>query len=231
MAKHRFEYRDNGPWFAENVSVIGSFNQFDPAQGQMTKTGGTWTLDRELPPGEYMYRFLVNGEIEFNDPYANIYYPDDNNKLYSVILVDKDGKRRYNNTEYTVHIDSYSISGEITRDAHDSVRKTYDLNRDKQVVTRFGFSSVTGLHTVTAVWMSPDGKVFEYSENVLFTPEEDTRDPIYIWFWLSLERELLHGPWDIFLYIDGEFILEDTFDITVQKSLYESTMPLYPTRP
>ncbi len=55
---------------AESVSVIGSFNNWNPGKDEMTsdKDTGVWTLEiAKAKPGDE-YLFLINGELERRDP-------------------------------------------------------------------------------------------------------------------------------------------------------------------
>lgn len=45
------------------VQLAGSFNDWQPEQGQMRKQkDGTFRKRLELPPGEHRYKFLVDGQ-------------------------------------------------------------------------------------------------------------------------------------------------------------------------
>jgi len=48
---------------ASNVAVVGDFNNWDAKATPMTrtKTGGTWSVAIQLPPGRHVYAFVVNG--------------------------------------------------------------------------------------------------------------------------------------------------------------------------
>jgi Carbohydrate-binding module 48 (Isoamylase N-terminal domain) len=48
---------------AENVSVVGDFNDWDARATPMkrTATGGTWSIAVRLPAGRHVYAFVVNG--------------------------------------------------------------------------------------------------------------------------------------------------------------------------
>jgi hypothetical protein len=48
---------------AANVAVVGDFNNWDAKATPMTrtKTGGTWSVAIQLPPGRHVYAFVVNG--------------------------------------------------------------------------------------------------------------------------------------------------------------------------
>lgn len=47
---------------AQEVSVGGTFNAWDPARAPMSRTSdGTWHITLKLTPGIYEYKFLVDG--------------------------------------------------------------------------------------------------------------------------------------------------------------------------
>ena len=80
----------------------------------------------------------------------------------------------------------------------------------------FEFKEVTGLHSVTVVWFTPQGKVYEVAEANLFTPEGEEENPIKMWFWLDLNETITsnnYGMWLVKLFIDGQYILEDVFSL------------------
>lgn len=65
QAKIKFEY--SAPE-AEEVSLVGNFNQWDSQGNPMKKDKkGTWRAALTLEPGRYEYRFIVDGNWE-NDP-------------------------------------------------------------------------------------------------------------------------------------------------------------------
>lgn len=66
---------------AREVSVIGDFNGWTPGLALMHRTRGGWQLELPLPPGEYQYKFSVDG-VPVND------------LLSSTII--KDGKGSFN---------------------------------------------------------------------------------------------------------------------------------------
>ena len=53
---------------AESVSTAGDFNQWNPSSHPMRMDEeGTWRISVALNPGQYEYRFFVDGEWR-NDP-------------------------------------------------------------------------------------------------------------------------------------------------------------------
>lgn len=57
---------------AKDVSVIGSFNGWEPGRHEMRfdKEKNEWILTIKLPPGQYEYAFMINGEKIIPDPKA-----------------------------------------------------------------------------------------------------------------------------------------------------------------
>jgi hypothetical protein len=53
---------------ASRVSVVGDFNDWDPAATPLRRRGGTWTVELHLKPGRYHYTFLIDGRRWANDP-------------------------------------------------------------------------------------------------------------------------------------------------------------------
>ncbi len=54
----------------ESVYLAGSFNDWQPTADQMNgpDENGIYTLEYNLRPGEYQYKFVINGEHWFHDP-------------------------------------------------------------------------------------------------------------------------------------------------------------------
>lgn len=48
---------------ASRVSLVGTFNDWDPAADPLVRKDGRWTLDRELPPGDHRYMLWIDGRI------------------------------------------------------------------------------------------------------------------------------------------------------------------------
>jgi len=52
---------------AQNVSLVGNFNNWDYTKTMKKDKEGLWTSRVDLEPGKYEYRFLVDGEWQ-DDP-------------------------------------------------------------------------------------------------------------------------------------------------------------------
>ena len=217
----KFQYEENKHLPINTISVIGKFNDYDPNKGVMIKEDNKWIFKCDLQTGDHPYKFLINGELKLNDSTANIYLPDDNEELWSIVKINENDQRMYNNTQYTTHIESYNICSSVSEQENIINRKTFNIAIDKKVVTRFQFTNVTGLHTVTTAWYTPTGDLFQMTENNLFmTPE--VKEPVMLWFWMDLTdntRKYPFGTWTMKFFIDGEFILEDQFKL-LQNSVY-----------
>jgi hypothetical protein len=64
---------------AQSVAVIGEFNGWgaQPATVLKRLSNGQWQATVPLPPGQYQYAFLVNGQKVVADPQAMAYVQDD----------------------------------------------------------------------------------------------------------------------------------------------------------
>ena len=60
---------------AQNVSLVGNFNNWDYTKTMKKDKDGLWTSRVDLEPGKYEYRFLVDGEWR-NDPNCQTTQPN-----------------------------------------------------------------------------------------------------------------------------------------------------------
>jgi hypothetical protein len=76
---------------AESVSLIGSFNQWNPVGHEMHKLGdrNTWVLELRLPEGRHEYAFLVDGKIVVPDQNVPFYQSDGFGNRNSVLFVSR----------------------------------------------------------------------------------------------------------------------------------------------
>lgn len=73
---------------ASRVSLVGSFNHWNPAATPLVRDSATgdWTVTLRLPPGRHVYAFVVDGDVR-TDPAAPRTADDDFGAPNSVILV------------------------------------------------------------------------------------------------------------------------------------------------
>jgi len=207
-----FEFEDNLNISINSISVVGSFNGFNMLEGRMNKLGTKWKMEIEIQPGEYYYKFIINGNIKINDPIANYYvYEDD--EVWSGLIINSQNKRLYNNTEYTVHIENYNIQNYLEENLSLVNKKDFNLLIDKKVVVRFEFTQITGLHSATVLWCTPTGEIYDSAESVIVSVDGK---PNINWFLLELnkiEATYVEGAWTMKLLIDGIAVLEDRFNL------------------
>ena len=81
-----FYYNEQG---VRSVSLMGSFNNWNPAEHELTWNPemNQWSLQLYLKPGKYDYVFLVNGERVSADPRADLIHRDDFGNRNSVLFV------------------------------------------------------------------------------------------------------------------------------------------------
>lgn len=77
-----------------SVAVAGSFNDWDPDFTPMKYDAGAGSYKAEicLKPGEYEYKFVVDGEWLLDEANPE-FYPNDFGTLNSVLVVPEDGSR------------------------------------------------------------------------------------------------------------------------------------------
>ena len=73
----------------ERVYLAGSFNNWQPAAEKMNGPDeeGTYTLKYNLRPGEYQYKFVINGEHWFHDPDNKLTTADGHGGQNSIIKI------------------------------------------------------------------------------------------------------------------------------------------------
>ena len=73
---------------AKSVSVIGTFNDWDPDANPMTLVGGgIWKASLYLAPGRYTYKFLIDKKLKVTDPANSSIEPDGFGGNNSVLIV------------------------------------------------------------------------------------------------------------------------------------------------
>jgi len=72
---------------AASVTLVGDFNDWDPARSPMRTVHGVWATVVRLSPGRYRYAFLVNGVEWRADPSAPAVKDDEFGTPSSVVTV------------------------------------------------------------------------------------------------------------------------------------------------
>jgi 1,4-alpha-glucan branching enzyme len=71
---------------AKKAYLVGEFNDWDPEADRMVKRKGTFHKLMSLEPGEYQYKFLIDGQW-YSDPSGDDQVPNDFGTLNSVVKV------------------------------------------------------------------------------------------------------------------------------------------------
>jgi cyclomaltodextrinase / maltogenic alpha-amylase / neopullulanase len=89
VSKKQVTFTYNASSGAKAVYVAGDFNDWQPTAGKMSKgkQNGTFQLKMKLAPGEYQYKFVVDGAW-LNDPQAKGQVMNPHGSLNSVIRVE-----------------------------------------------------------------------------------------------------------------------------------------------
>jgi 1,4-alpha-glucan branching enzyme len=77
---------------AKEVFLVGEFNDWNPRADRMVKRQGAFRKAKKLTPGQYQYKFLVDGEWH-HDPAANDQIPNQFGTMNSVICVSGSSKK------------------------------------------------------------------------------------------------------------------------------------------
>ncbi len=77
---------------AREVYLVGEFNNWNPRADRMTKTKNGFRKTIQLPPGEYQYKFLIDGEWH-HDPSATRQVPNQFGSTNSVVRVGDASKK------------------------------------------------------------------------------------------------------------------------------------------
>jgi 1,4-alpha-glucan branching enzyme len=72
--------------WTRQVFLSGDFNNWDEKSHPMKRMGDIWQLELQLPPGEYRFKYLVDG-FWHNDREAHKYVPNVWGSDDSVVVV------------------------------------------------------------------------------------------------------------------------------------------------
>jgi len=190
---------------AKKVSLIGDFNNWQGDKNPMEMDEeGVWCTELKLKPAEYYYKFLIDDKFTMNDPTANMYLPYDKEeeKLASVYIINEKGQHMQNTRTYKLHLENYLMSDKILNTFSEKDKKHFE-NKDEKVLVHFNFTEVEGIHTLSIVWNNPEGKYYHYTEGILW--QEKMTEPVDIWFWLDLKKQMTSGEWYFDIYLNGAF--------------------------
>ncbi|WP_129408719.1 isoamylase early set domain-containing protein [Marinitoga lauensis] len=122
-----FEYKD---LTASKVYLAGSFNNWDPSALEMKKIkSGLWRVSLKLSPGDYQYKFVINGTDWKEDPDAPDYVPDGfggKNGAFTIVL--ENGNLKINKPEKSKKQENSLLKGQYLFNLKSKIDKdTYSL--------------------------------------------------------------------------------------------------------
>jgi len=212
-----FIYKPTSYFHTDKVSIIGQFNDFNPTATPMIKDNDLWYIELELPEGEHQYKFILNDTIRLNDPNANFYLPDDEGEVWSIAVVNSNGEREEDNSKGNIELLNNIITQRAGGNFIDTRYKdNFNIKMDSTVAVGFEFGHIIGVHAITAIWMTPHMNVHHICEHMLKVSEGDENDAADVWFWIDLtdkEREFPEGVWNVKLFVDGEYVMENRFTL------------------
>lgn len=176
-----FEFKD---LTASQVFLAGSFNNWDPTAQPMKKAkSGLWRVALRLAPGDYQYKFVINGTDWKEDPEAPDYVPDGyGGKNGSFSLVLENGKLKIKkpekqesgilsgkysfNLKSKVNMDTYSFkSPEITHNFYLTINPKKSGMNFEAVLNADNYSWQLGLNSLKATWENSNFKFGIYKNN------------------------------------------------------------------
>lgn len=176
---------------------------------------------RYLESGEGIvrYKFVINGIIRLNDPYALKYIRDDNGEIWSVPNTNMPIQSRnismngYIGINGQININEYSISNIITNKAGQSVqKKEFVCDRPLNLYFLMNLSGVRSLHSITVIYFQPDGRIYYLEEGGIYADEEDCDVDIILKKRISeTEMRFAEGVWQIRAFLDGKSVIKDYF--------------------
>jgi len=73
---------------ARNVAVAGSFNHWSPSSHLLVRnSAGSWALVVALPPGDYLFMYVVDGTNWVTPPLAEDYVDDGFGSKNGIVIV------------------------------------------------------------------------------------------------------------------------------------------------
>jgi pimeloyl-ACP methyl ester carboxylesterase len=82
---------------ARSVALAGTFNNWNAQSTPLTRRGADWSVSIKLPPGKYLYKFVIDGERWTVDPENSQTEGDSEGHVNSVLSIVVDNHAAYLN--------------------------------------------------------------------------------------------------------------------------------------
>ena len=175
----------------------------------MIYEGGIFRASLQLQEGRYIYKYIVNNTIRFNDPDAENYVMDAKGEVWSECVV-RDGIEICKYTDFG-KVKTYILSN---RKFEDNLlpKKIFYFPTDTQICLNVEICLKKGIHSITEVWHRADGILYAVKEHPI--PMEN--DGIgRIGFGIFLHKNKIRlGIWRVDVYVDGEKVISEYFSVT-----------------
>lgn len=222
--KQIFTYIENEAFKIKSISLIGDFNKWDKkAHVFIQVEPHKWQVEMDVPIGKHLYQFWINDEMPLNDSEANLYLVDENKELKSVIVINEENQRLYNNEQYHLNVSSYRLSDKV-EDLKGPSKRGYVIGIDQDVVLGIGFEDITGVHNLTVAWYSPEDTLYSYTQHYFYDPKDQTEAKL--WFKLNIKQGFPKGIWKAIIFVDGQFIHKD--EVLIRRLQYDLAEEVYP---
>lgn len=168
----RVEYAEGAS--AKSVAMAGEFNDWDESVTGLERVNGLWFTELELEPGEYAYKFVVDGEYEGEPPASeptkwsgnfenrNLIVPDCTVPAWNVVSQDvsEDGKIEVK-LQFVSSRDGSKLEQESLRITVGDEEVTPSFDAESGVVTVSYDASSFGKYSIRAWGKDEDGHTAE----------------------------------------------------------------------
>lgn len=173
----------------------------------------TWYATVDVLEKQFHYKFRLNEEIYFVDPYADEYAMMDG-EVWSIRCCEQ--SKTQNRIERIEQFDIV-VSNQMNHSVRSSnVHKNFIAKLEKRVNVGVECYSVAGVHELLVVWSSPEQRIYRMDYKILEPEQEGERYGIIVWFKLRLdeiETELIKGVWIVKVLLDGVLIGFEMFRV------------------
>jgi len=84
---------------AKSVALAGTFNNWNAQSTPLARKGADWSVSTKLPPGKYLYKFVIDGERWTVDPENSQTEGDSQGNVNSVLSIVVDNHAAYLNEQ------------------------------------------------------------------------------------------------------------------------------------
>jgi hypothetical protein len=203
------------------VALLGDFNNWSAGAHILARESeNMWSVELELVPGTYGYKFLVNDNIRINDPSAHAFTLNECGELVSAVSIGESGAAMPVMGNDNLRLSDFRFTKSFDMDDIKSAdNNEYFPGKDQNVVCRFLLEGKNLAHVVSCFWYTPDNSCFSVSENIIMPGKTENIEQRSLWFWINLQDGgICPGDWTVQIFIDGVMVHQDSFCIVTKNS-------------